>query len=151
MPIATVTQNAGIVTAAQTGATYQWFTCANLELAGETGQTFIPTVVGDYYVVITLGDCTVESACISVTTLGTHDHGNNAFRIYPNPVTDFINIEHTGTLTQVEIFNIVGQKLISRNLDTASVQIDMSHLPAGTFIVKAMSGTAIQTYKVIKR
>ncbi len=151
MPVATVTQNAGVVTAAQSGATYQWFTCANVELDGETGQTFIPTVVGDYYVVITLGDCMVESACISVTTLDQADFAPARFTFYPNPVTDVLNIGHSRELTHVEIYNMIGQKLVSRALNATSAQLDMSHLPAGTFLVKAFAGADSQTFKVVKK
>ncbi|MBD3583515.1 Calx-beta domain-containing protein [Flavobacterium selenitireducens] len=149
-PDAGVSQAGGIVTATQTGATYQWFTCADVELAGETDQTFIPAVVGDYYVVVSNGDCTVTSECISVTELNTRDFGKNRFKLYPNPVNDILNIEYTETLTQISIFNIVGQQVISKNVSATSTQIDMSHLPAGTFLVKATSGSASQTFKVIK-
>ncbi len=151
MPVITVTQNAGIVTAAQTGATYQWFTCANVELEGETGQTFIPTVVGDYYVTISLGDCTAESACISVTTLDNVDFAPARFSFYPNPVTDVLNIQYSADLDQVEVFNVIGQKLMSQNADSTAVRVDMSHLPAGTYLVKAVSGQASQTFKVIRK
>ena len=150
-PDAGITQSGGIITVAQQGATYQWFTCANVEIDNEVGQTFIPTAVGDYYVVVSNGDCTVTSACISVTTLSTRDFGYNQFTIYPNPVNDVLNIEYTAVLKQVEVFNVVGQKVISTNANGTSVQIDMSHLPAGTFFVKATSGNASKVYKVIKR
>jgi hypothetical protein len=151
LPDPGVTQNSGIVSAAQSGATYQWFTCANEEITNETGQTFIPTVTGDYYVVISNGDCTVTSACISVSQLNTGEFIQNRFRIYPNPVSDVLNIEYTGVLTAIEVFNIIGQKVVSRTADATSVQIDMSQLPAGTFIVKAAAGNVFQTFKVIRK
>jgi len=150
-PDAGVTQSGGIVTVTQSGATYQWFTCADAVLAGETAQTFIPTVAGDYYVVVSNADCSVTSDCISVTELETPDFGNPRFMIYPNPVNDMLNIEYTEALTQVEVFTILGQKVISRNVNAASSQIDMSGLPAGTFLVKATSGSASGIFKVIKK
>jgi hypothetical protein len=150
-PDAGVTQDGGIVTATQSGATYQWYTCANVEIENEVGQTFIPTVVGDYYVVVTSGDCAVTSECISVTALGTRDFGHREFSIYPNPVNDILNVAYTGVLTQVEVFDIVGQKVISTTVDATPAQIDMSHLPCGTFLVKATSGNTAKTFKVIKK
>jgi hypothetical protein len=150
-PNAAVTQSGGIVTATQTGATYQWFTCATLALPGETGQSFTPTEVGDYYVVITSGDCSVTSDCISVTELGVRDQNVKAFRIYPNPVNDMLNIEYVDNLTQVEVFTLLGQKVISKNVGATSTQVDMTRLPAGTFLVKATSGSASQTFKIVKK
>jgi len=151
LPNAEITQADGIVTATQAGATYQWYTCANVELPGETGQTFTPTEVGDYYVVISNGTCTAESFCISVTQLDTRDFSRNQFYVYPNPVTDVLNLGYTAPLTQVEVFNIVGQKVFSKTPDAVSTEIDMSHLPAGTFLVKASSGRVSQTFKIIKK
>ncbi len=151
LPDSGVTQSGGIVTATQSGATYQWFTCANEEISNEMEQTFIPTVTGSYYVVISNGDCTVTSQCILVSQLNTSDFGHRQFRIYPNPVSDILNVEYNDLLTEVEVFNMFGQKLISRSVDTTSAQIDMSHLPAGTFVVKATSGAASQTFKVIRK
>ena len=61
-----VTQSTGILTATQSGATYQWYSCPNTLLSGETNQTYIPSIVGDYKVDITVGGCTVTSNCINV-------------------------------------------------------------------------------------
>ena len=151
MPNSEVIQNGGILTATQSGATYQWFTCANVEIANEVGQTFTPTVVGDYYAVISSGDCSVTSECIPVTTLNIGDFGRREFRMYPNPVTDVLHIEYDALLSNVEVYNMLGQKLISRNVDAASAQIDMSQLPTGTFLVKAASGNLSKTYKVVRQ
>ncbi|RZJ73602.1 Calx-beta domain-containing protein [Flavobacterium sp.] len=150
-PNASVTQNGGIVNATQTGATYQWFTCSTLAIAGETGQTFTPTVVGDYYVVITVGECSVTSDCISVTELGTRDLGHAKFKVYPNPVNDILNVEYTDQLSEVQVFNIIGQIVISKNVSATSTQLDMTRLPAGTFLVKVSSGNASETFKIIKK
>ena len=108
-------------------------------------------VVGDYYVVISNDNCTVTSECISVSELNIRDYAHNRFSIYPNPVSDVLTVEYTGVLTQVEIFNMAGQKLISRQIDAASAQIDMSHLPSGTFVLKATSENASKTFKVVRK
>ncbi|RZJ32888.1 MAG: T9SS type A sorting domain-containing protein, partial [Flavobacterium sp.] len=151
LPDAGVTQSGGVVTATQPGASYQWFTCSNIAIPGETGQTFIPTEVGDYLVVVSNGDCSATSACISVTQLGTANFTHDYFRIYPNPVNDVLNIEYTGVLTKVELFNIAGQKLYSASANAGATQIDMSSLPAGIYLVKAASDNLSQTFKVVRK
>ncbi|NUY80448.1 T9SS type A sorting domain-containing protein [Flavobacterium sp. MAH-1] len=150
-PNAAVTLTSGILTAAQAGATYEWYTCANVLIAGENGQSFTPTVIGDYYAVITVGECSATSACIPVTELGVRDLDPKAFRIYPNPVSDVLNIEYEGELTQVEIFSLLGQKIMAKQVNAAQTQIDMSGLPAGTFLVKASSENASKTFKIVKK
>ncbi|CAM3400032.1 T9SS type A sorting domain-containing protein [Flavobacterium longum] len=150
-PNAEVTQSGGIVTATQSDATYTWYTCGGEVIAGETGQAFIPTVTGDYYVVVSNGNCTVTSDCISVTELGTGEFGRDLFMIYPNPVNDVLHIDYTTVLMQVEVYSITGQRLISKNGNATSAQIDMSALPAGMFLVKVTAENASQTFKVIKK
>lgn len=132
-------------------ATYQWFTCDGLEIPGETSQNFIPVVTGDYYVVVSNENCTATSTCITVTELGTGEFGRDPFRIYPNPVNDVLNIEYDTILTQVEVFNMIGQRLISKNGSVTSMQIDMSHLPAGTFLIKVLAERTSQTFKIVKK
>ena len=151
VPDSGVTENGGILTATQSGATYQWFTCAGEEIGNETGQTFVPTASGEYYVVVSNGSCTATSTCIAISVLATGNFAQHGFRIYPNPVVDLLHIEHTALLTQVEVFNMVGQKLISRNVGAASAQIDMGHLPAGTFIVKVAAGDTLKTFKILRK
>lgn len=64
-PDNTVTQNGSTLSASQAGALYQWIDCdnGNQAIAGETNQSFTPTVSGNYAVEITLSGCTVTSAC----------------------------------------------------------------------------------------
>ena len=57
------------ITANQAGATYQWLDCNNgsMPIMGETGQTFVASMTGDYAVVIMDGPCTDTSACVNIT------------------------------------------------------------------------------------
>jgi len=80
--------------------------------------------------------------------------GDNQFKnfvAYPNPVKDFLNLSHTETISSVEIFNLVGQKMITKSLDATQSQIDMSNLSSGTYFVKVTSGQATKTIKVLKQ
>ncbi|RZJ66923.1 MAG: T9SS type A sorting domain-containing protein [Flavobacterium sp.] len=150
-PNAGLTQDNGVVTATETGATYQWYQCPDTLLSGETDQTFTPTVVGDYKVEITLGDCSVMSSCITVTQLGVGDFAHSKFEIYPNPVTDILNIGYTTDFKSVEVFNMIGQQVMTKNVNASATQLDMSGLPAGTYLVKVEADNASKTIKVIKR
>ena len=146
-----ITQNAGIITAAQTGANYQWYSCPDTLIAGATDQTYTPLVIGNYRVEITLGSCTLFSDCITVTTLGVKDFDLNELKLHPNPVTDILNIEYTNELTNVSVFNMLGQEVISNDQSTTSTTVDMSRLPSATYLVKVTSENVSKTFKVIKK
>jgi hypothetical protein len=145
-----VTQNAGILTADETGATYQWYQCPNTLIAGANGQSYTPTVVGDYKVDITVGGCTVTSDCITVTVLG-NDTFEDAikFSIYPNPSNGYINIKSDFD-GQFIIVNQLGQTVKSFNvISNTENRIMVDSFADGIYFVKGINGTKISTEKLI--
>lgn len=64
---------------------------------------------------------------------------NGQNKIYPNPAVDFIEISRPqGNLTSnsVEIFNILGEKVLSLEMkDDSNIKIDISSLPNGLYFL----------------
>lgn len=85
----------------------------------------------------------VETACIT-------DGGT---RLYPNPVGDLLNVTDSRGISRVQVFGLTGSQVldVATGGDTAAA-IDMSALPAGTYIVRTVitDGTAAMQ-KVIKK
>ena len=80
------------------------------------------------------------------------DSFNNAnFSAYPNPVKDVLNISYTTEISSVRVINMIGQEVLSKNINATSSQVDMSQLSAGTYIVNVSVGDAIKTLKVVKQ
>jgi hypothetical protein len=73
------------------------------------------------------------------------------FKFYPNPVTDILNLSYSEMLTNVEVFNMIGQQVVSKKLNSNTGQIDMSQLPSGTYVIKVSSDDTSKVFKVIKR
>ena len=145
-----ITQLSGVLTADQTGATYQWYECPNTLLTGETNQDFLPTTPGDYKVEITVGFCVTESACETVTVLGSEYFTlNNDFMIYPNPTNEFIYINSTFD-SQIIIVNQLGQTvksiMVKSNIEN---KINVEDLADGMYIVKGLNGSKIHSKKLI--
>jgi hypothetical protein len=46
---------------------------------------------------------------------------------------------------------MLGQEVISRNINATSTQVDMSELSAGTYIVNVTVGDSVKTLKVVKQ
>lgn len=68
--------------------------------------------------------------------------------IYPNPTTNELNIQlDNGTIKSVEIYNMHGQKLLTADQNNASVQMDVSGLTQGVYIVKVLNGNGIGVVK----
>lgn len=80
---------------------------------------------------------------------GSFDNAN--FVAYPNPVKDFLNVSYSSEISSIRVINMIGQEVISRNVNASSTQVDMSELSAGTYIVNVTLGDAVKTLKVVKQ
>ena len=72
------------------------------------------------------------------------------FIAYPNPVKDILNLSYSKEMSNVEVYNILGQQVIAKAINATQSQVDMSQLAPGTYIVKAFVDNQTQTIKVIK-
>ncbi|MEW5675767.1 T9SS type A sorting domain-containing protein [Flavobacterium enshiense] len=88
------------------------------------------------------------SAYDASLSTGTFDDAN--FKVYPNPVKDVLNLTHSSEINSVEVFNMLGQKVISKDLNATHAQLDFSALNSGNYIVKVNASGATQSIKVIK-
>lgn len=80
---------------------------------------------------------------------GSFDNAN--FTYYPNPVKNVLNLSYNQEISSVEVFNMVGQKVSSNNLNATLGQVDMSQLPNGVYLVKvATANNQSKTIRVIK-
>lgn len=90
------------------GASYQWVDCNDnySPIFGETTQTFIPSYIGNFAVVVTKNGCTDTSSCYSVTTLAGLDDLNTSPKptVYPNPVIDKLTISFFQNMENCRIY-----------------------------------------------
>lgn len=70
---------------------------------------------------------------------------------YPNPVIDVLNLRSEVKITNVEGFNLSGQKVISEIINAEQGAIDMRGVPAGVYILKVNSDKGYESIKVIKK
>lgn len=144
-----VTTNSGLLTAAQSGATYQWYQCPNTLLSGETNQSYTALANGDYKVDVTVGECTVTSNCITVSNLAVGEFKPNEFKIYPNPSKGIVNI-----ITPYEgnyiIVDGLGKTIKSFDLHENIVNtLNLENVSDGTYFIKSISDSNIKTQKLI--
>ena len=101
-----------------------------------------------YYVVVAVYDdgCEAESEPLSVTVIwdAVHENGKEA-KIYPNPANDVLHVE--GTVLQVEVFNILGQSVLSINKNFES--ICLNGLQNGVYFVRLKTNHGEKTVKLV--
>ncbi len=83
-------------------------------------------------------------------SLSTDTFDATSFKAYPNPVKDILTLEYTTSISSVRIMNLLGQEVISRNINANDTKIDMSQLNSGAYIVNVVIDDKVQSIKVIK-
>lgn len=149
MPDLGVTESNNVLTATQTGATYQWVDCdnSNQPIAGATSQTFTPTVNGNYAVVVDQGACSGTSTCTAITTIGIEENSSLIeISLQPNPTMKDVTIISNSTIDRVEIYATSGELVQTEMKNNFSVET----LSRGMYLVKVYSEKGINTLRLIK-
>ncbi len=97
------------------------------------------------------GNGTNEFSNITVLDISC---GKSAVKVYPNPANNFLNVNITGTDNQfytIQIFNSAGQALLSKTLQNATSQIDISNLASGFYTLTVNNNTGRESIKIIKK
>lgn len=144
----TMTLNGETLTAANTNATYQWIDCdTELPIAGETAQTYTPTVTGNYAVILTENGCSDTSDCQAVTIAGIEGLTlSSIYKVFPNPTKGEVMIQ-TIPNSKISIVNVLGEELMTMS-GNSNYTIDLSRVESGIYFVK--EHTTNQLVKIIK-
>ena len=81
-------------------------------------------------------------------TLGINENEISDFEYYYNPLNDLLNISSSESLANIQIYNVLGQKVIEETIDDFNYQIDLSGLSTSIYIVKVESENGINTIKL---
>jgi hypothetical protein len=84
------------------------------------------------------------------TTLGSNSFDTSNFVAYPNPVKDVLNLSYKTAISNVKVINLLGQEVVNAKANTNDVQVDMSALNAGVYIVNVTVDDTVHSIKVIK-
>ena len=79
------------------------------------------------------------------------ENGESAYSIYPNPTNGNIMISGSN-INLVEVYNICGQKVMSVEANSNNVNVNMSELTTGVYMVKIVDSNSNATVKkVVKK
>lgn len=127
-----------------------WYSASSL---GTVLPASTPIVAGTtYYASQTVGGCeSVLRLPVQAGTMLKVDGFDNAnFKYYPNPVNNVLTVSYTEAITGLKLYNMVGQQLITKSVNSNETQIDMSHLPAGSYLLEVSVGSKSKMVKLIK-
>lgn len=84
-------------------------------------------------------------------SLSAPSFGDADFKAYPNPVVDVLNLSYTQEISNVAVFNLLGQQVLTKTIGATDASVDMSSLAGGTYLVKVAVDNQVKTIKVIKK
>jgi uncharacterized protein YjdB len=142
---------------------YQWgyddkFTLDSTILVGEVNQDYV-NVTPDYtnksyWVMTSLGACAQKTYYTAPLTVQNVSDGTVIVTVYPNPATSVVNVEVSKEAhgqVQIEIWNVVGQKISAVTATDNRAAIDIATLPLGTYIATCyVDGIKIASTRFIK-
>lgn len=74
-----------------------------------------------------------------------------AINIYPNPIDGNTLYIDTNKAISVEIYNVLGKKIITTNVDALKNKVDVGFLYSGVYLIKLSSDSGSVTKKIIKK
>lgn len=150
-----LTTSGATISANNTFARYQWLDCNNgfAPIAGETNQTFTPTINGSYAVRLVQDSCIDTSACVAVSTVGILENTfNSRLAIYPNPTSGKVSIACDEELKTAHIMvrDITGKVVYQQQYSRIkNIQLNLEG-ESGIYLVELVDGNKKAVFRLIK-
>lgn len=147
-PTPIITQNGNVLSSNATAGN-QWYNQDGI-ITGANSQNYTPTSNGEYYVVITLLECSSEPSNtinFTISNIQTNET-TKVLNIYPNPVSNELIIEIKGNteIEYFEIFNSLGQ-IVFKGEVLEKTHIQTSNFASGKYFVKLKNGNILEFIK----
>ncbi|PKG52411.1 T9SS type A sorting domain-containing protein [Olleya sp. 1-3] len=150
----------GEVTVTTTAAQYAVYSDCAGAVVGECNVSVVGDLTeGTTYYVRVSDDGTARSQVtgsftllVSEAVLSTSDFTNQSlFSYYPNPVSDNLTLKAQKEISNVSVYNMIGQEVYRNAPNSVNNSVDMSNLQAGAYFVKVTIDNVTETIKVIKK
>jgi parallel beta-helix repeat protein len=151
-----ITSNNGILHS-NTANGNQWYSGHGL-ISNATNDTYVPSLKGNYYVVVTLNGCSSElSNILGVIPTGIDETvENKEIKVYPNPTTDILKIIVNNFFSSdysVDIYNNNGGLLqtLKKSKSEVSFDLDLSKYTTGVYLIRIYNSDNYFQFKGIKK
>jgi len=88
----------------------------------------------------------------NTATASIDDLTNLGFSYYPNPVNNNeLNLHAKEEILSIDVYNIIGQRVISKKPAAIETKLNLQHLSDGVYIINVTIGEKRGSFKVIKQ
>lgn len=90
-------------------------------------------------------------AIVTCATLGTSNRIVPGFTFYPNPSSGLVNMSANEEINNIEVFNIVGQLILTRKNNSNEASVDLAAFADGVYFFRITSDTAEMNFRISKQ
>jgi hypothetical protein len=130
------------------GASYQWIDCTTgQDIPGATNAVFLPTVNGDYAVMVTINGCIDTSPCSTINNAGLDQIEALDIFAYPNPASAQLHIVGSAAMQTVILYDLSGKITAIEHLTgETECTVPTAHLQDGVYLLEVKSmGRTVRT------
>ncbi|MFN3530565.1 MAG: choice-of-anchor V domain-containing protein [Bacteroidia bacterium] len=132
------------------GATISWYLDGNV-IAGQSNQTLQVTQNGIYHASATLNNCVSElSNSISFTNVSVHENLATEFLIYPNPVTDVLQLQ-LPQVGRLSCYDMQGRLIRQQQLESGPQTWGVEQYAPGLYLMVYESAGKLHRQRFVKR
>jgi hypothetical protein len=125
----------------------------NANFVAATTEALTGLLAGETYFVQVWSNA-VEQGTFNVRlsnpSLSNSDFDSSNFSFTPNPVRDILSFSSNKEINAIQIFNVIGQEVLTKRSVNSISQVDMTTLPNGVYMIRVTSDNQSRTIKVIK-
>ena len=81
-------------------------------------------------------------------TLGVGDNEISDFEYYYNPFNDLLTVNSSENLTKIQVYNVLGQKIIDDKINNYNYQINLGTLSTSIYFIRVESENGLNTFKL---
>lgn len=123
---------------------------------GAVNQSGLVTAIANGPVIVraTAVEDTTKFAEIEIevnSTLSLEGFDVTSLKLYPNPVVNILNISSSLEIREIQLYNLLGQSLLIKKEHSREATVDLSGIPAGSYLVKIITTNSQKTVKIIKK
>lgn len=127
----------------------------DVALSSFTAQGLVPSLnresLKEFLITSNLGDVYFDNIYLyRAPTMSTASFSELNIKMYPNPATNMLNIEALSNIENVAVYNMLGQEVIAKSINSQSVNLDVANLQTGIYIIKVNIDGVISSSRFVK-
>lgn len=124
-------------------------------VSGEPTTTLIALEIGTDYDIYVRAMCDEDvfsdwAGPLSITTLGIDNQVFQNFGYYPNPVGNQLNLTSGMPIDNIEIYNLLGQKIVQISPNLLEINFNTQDWSTGVYLMKVIIAGQEKTFRLIK-